>query len=398
MKISGCLFLVSMILPADGRLAAQTPAASRSVTTPIPVHRSLTTPTPVRRPQSTPQRGPGFRLVEVDLEKEKAASLTLQEAPCRPELEKLLDRGLTIVRSVNRGYLVVGRVVLDGPGNPQDVHAQMPILPGGYFAGEVGDLTHPIGFRLHQFAPLDVPMHGRTGSVIDLGTVHMKPLAPDELVGLKGKVTLDGKTAPTAAAVRLSVQTDSINTPGGATSARSRWPAPVSANVDAHGVVSATGFSPMKYLATIQAPGYLKRTVNLDFQPGVGADLGLIDLEPPKRISLSYSIAKERPFDLSRPQQVSLLGGSRWKATPEIFGWDLEFLQESGALQFRSSYGPCLLRDLGVGKLEDFAAALNTATPERLALKQPVESGHVYLLHQGRRQRWIAFRVEVQEK
>ena len=52
------------------------------------------------------------------------------------------------------GAVVVGRVVVeDGKTDPQDVMAQMPILPDGYFAGEVGDLKRPISFRARLRQP-----------------------------------------------------------------------------------------------------------------------------------------------------------------------------------------------------------------------------------------------------
>ena len=84
------------------------------------------------------------------------------------------------VRTYRKGHVVVGRLVVeDGRTDPELVMAQMPILPEGYFAGEVGDLVRPIAFRWHGYQNLDVPLEGKTGDVVDVGTVILNPLPKD---------------------------------------------------------------------------------------------------------------------------------------------------------------------------------------------------------------------------
>jgi len=364
--------------------------------------RSVVTPRPSRPQVEIPKRLQQPKTVvfdETDFQRNLAASFTLKEAPDRAALEAMIERAKDSVRNTYRGGggVVVGRIQLDGPGNPTNVHAQMPILPGGYFAGPIKSLSLPIGFRHHQYAPLDavLPTAGG-GSFVDIGTIQMKRLTAADLLSLTGKIALEGDASPTIATVSLSVTNGPVNTPGNGTSARRGWPAPIKANVAADGSVSAEGFSPIDYYCSVSAAGYVKQARTVRFQPGIATDLGVIRLERPKTITLSYVVTPTRPFDLAERQTRTLQGGERWKATPEIFGWDLEFKQEDGAILAASSYGGLLLKDLGKGRLQDFSDALNMATAERLRTPQKMESGHVYLQHQQSWNRWIAFEIAIQ--
>ncbi|MFN7843765.1 MAG: hypothetical protein ACK5YR_13695 [Pirellula sp.] len=38
---------------------------------------------------------------------------------------------------------------------------------------------------------------------------------------------------------------------------------------------------------------------------------------------IEYVTSKDGHFDAERIQKVELNGGERWKATPDIYGWDL---------------------------------------------------------------------------
>lgn len=90
-----------------------------------------------------------------------AAQLLLQVARAR-----------NTVRSYQRGHVVVGRLIVeDGKTDSELVLAQMPILPDGYFVGEVADLQRPICFRAQGYQALDVPLAGKKGDVVSVGEV-----------------------------------------------------------------------------------------------------------------------------------------------------------------------------------------------------------------------------------
>ena len=56
-------------------------------------------------------------------------------------------RSQAFVKQSKKGAVVVGRLASeDGKAAMEDVMAQMPIFPGGWFATDVGDFDHPLGF------------------------------------------------------------------------------------------------------------------------------------------------------------------------------------------------------------------------------------------------------------
>lgn len=312
------------------------------------------------------------------------------------ELDTVIAKASDVVKRYGKGYVVVGRVVLDGPGDPRHVAAQMEIFPDGCFAGEISDVVKPIGFRMHQYIPLDVQLKGRASDVMDIGTIHMKPMPSRDLADLTGKIELEGQNKAASASVQLSVMHGPVNTPHNGTSPRSPggFPPPIVADIKADGKVSASGFSPMEYYCIVSAPGYVRQSFSVNFRAGKTTDIGVKRLERPQKLALSYVVAKALPFDLSQILQADLSGGDKWKATPDIYGWDLEFKQESGGVFIHYSYAPCYLLDLGKGRIEDFKNVFNTAQLHDQPQHLKMQSGHVYLVNQVHWKRWIVFQVE----
>ncbi len=323
---------------------------------------------------------------------------TLEDSSCREALEAKIERAKNTVERYGGGHVVVGRVVLDGPGDPRDVNAQMEILPGGYFAGETKDLHRPIAFRMHQYAPLDIELKGFSGNVVDIGTVHMKQIPSSKLAGLKGRIELEGEKEATAATVKIWVGRGPVNTPHNGSSPRKYWPEPIMAEVRKDGTVSASGFSAMKYNCSVTAPGYVDRSFSVSFKPGQVHDFGTIRLERPVQLVLSYVTADKPPFDLAQKKQVVVFGGARWKATPHIKGWDLEFKQRGNDILFTYFYAPCTYQALGPGTLEEMVTFANRASADENPHGRRVENGFVYIIHQKHYKRWILLQVEIKEK
>ena len=89
---------------------------------------------------------------------------TLKEAPNRKALQAQIADAQEALDAFGFGHIIVGRVVLDGPGDSQDVYAQMLILEGGYFASATKDLVRPVGFHMHGYIPFDLELKGRSGA------------------------------------------------------------------------------------------------------------------------------------------------------------------------------------------------------------------------------------------
>ena len=291
----------------------------------------------------------------------------------------------------------MGRVVLDGPGDSQDVYAQMLILEGGYFASATKDLVRPVGFHMHGYIPFDLELKGRSGAIIDVGTIHLKPVPKDELLTLKGRIELEGQDSVDHVKMRLSIKRAENNTPHNGSSPRPRWPAPIMADIQNNGKVSAEGLTPYAYNCFIRADGFISQSRTIEFKRGEDYDLGTIRLERSCQISLTYVVADKPPFDLARKQVEVLPGGARWKAVPKKYGWDLEFSQKDGAFFFNYSYSPCYIMDLGEGSIEDFLERASEENPNIDPRNLKVEDHHVYLLNQAHFKRWILFEVRTKQ-
>ena len=325
---------------------------------------------------------------------------TIEQCPNREELEAKIARAREKVQRRNTGHVIVGRVVLDGQGNVRDVHAQMEILSEGYFAGPTRDLDRPVGFRMHQYAPYDLQLKDMVKDektdLVDVGTIHMKPLSKDELVGFKAQVELEESGDVSQAKIQLSVRKGPVNTPSNGTEPRRYWPDPIEIPVQEDGLAQADGFSPIDYWCSVTAPGYLKKGFAVKFTPGETLDLETIIMEKPKQIELAYIVSKEPPFNMDNLKTLRIPSGTRWKAVDDIYGWDLEFKQEKGSVLITYSYAPCYLWDLGDGQIDQYANTDGSGLGQKLRNDPPAENEHVYLVHQVMWKRWVLFKISIE--
>ena len=321
---------------------------------------------------------------------------TIERCPKKPELEAKIAKAKKAVQKFRKGYVIVGRVVLDGAEDERDVKAQMEILPEGYFAGPTKDLTRPVGFRMHQYAPYDLQLKGMKGDLVDVGTIRMKSLNEDELVNLKAQVVLEEGGDLSQASILLRPSHGPVNTPSNGTSPRRYWPKPIKIAVLKDGLAGASGFSPFRYWCRIKAPEYLEKSFQIEFKAGQTLDLGTITLEKPKQIELTYIVSKEPPFDPDDSKTIRIPAGTRWKAVDDIYGWDLEFKQDKGSIVMGYSYAPCYLWDLGDGEIEEYVNTGEIATRPGSLRDWRASNGHVYLLHQAHWKRWVLFKIFIE--
>jgi hypothetical protein len=169
------------------------------------------------------------------------------------------------------------------------------------------------------------------------------------------------------------------------------------AAVKPDGTVSAKGLAPLSYSLTVSAKGYVKQDMQIALAPGGQHDLGTITLERPRQLLLSYLVAPERPFSLGKRQEAKITAGEKWKVTAETYGYDLEFQQMGGKVVAKYAYGPCYVKDLGEGKLADFLVEAGKMELRDQPQNVPIQSGHVYLVHQASWKHWILFEAEVKQ-
>ena len=324
------------------------------------------------------------------------------QLPYKGELLERIEKAKKKASRSKDGHVIVGQVVVEDGDDPALVKTQMEILDNGFFAGCTHDLLRPVGFRMHGYAPYDLELGALDadvvdGNVVDVGVVKMKRLEQSELVSLKGLLTLQDSGDPKTATVSLSVANGPVNTPSNGTEPRRRWAKSIKVPISETGLFDCSGFSPIKYYCSVKAPGYVSHGFHIDFAKKNGAFTGRIKLEKPRRVDIEFIQAENGNFDLESAKKTVKAGGDRWKVTPEIYGWDLEFVQEREKLFFKYSYAPCLMVDLGEADLSDF---LNTdpAKATESARNMEIQNGHVYLMRQKFWDRDVLFRVQVEQR
>lgn len=269
----------------------------------------------------------------------------------RQELARRLLSEIELAKSritpSRKGLVIVGRVVLDeGEADPRDVIAQMPIYEGGYFAGVVADMSRPVGFRLHGYTPTNLELstvgvdQGRsTPEIVYVGLVHLYRLPEADTAALKGRLEMEDAPRFKDARLELRFIPDPINTPSNGYAPRPKWPEPVKVAVQSSGEFTAAGLSPAKYDLLLSVPGHVSRQRVVAFKRGETTDVGVIRLERPMVIELSYMLAQEDAFADSKIKTATIQGGDRWKATDDIYGWDVEFGQDQGGLDSTTATG-----------------------------------------------------------
>jgi hypothetical protein len=302
-----------------------------------------------------------------------------------------------------RGHVAVGRVIVsDAKLDPELVVAQMEILPEGYFAGEVGDLERPLGFRGEGYSSLEVPLKGKTGELVYLGAVTLKRLAAGQTASLQGNVRLDDAKPAHTTTLQLRLRVPPANTPSNGYSDRRRWPIPITVAVSKTGEFKATRLSPTDYSLYITAPGYVSQTRTFTLKPGETHDADTITLERARQVAISYRVATRPPFTKASPERQTVLGGEQFRAnrqdSPEFYV-DLAFPQNNGKISFWAVYGNSPIADLGPGKVEDFLGVDPTSAKFSDPRNVVPQSGHVYLLdHQQSGKHWVLFQLEFDEK
>lgn len=190
-----------------------------------------------------------------------------------------IARAQKIVAQFKKGSVAVGQIVVeDGKTEPEEVLAQMPILPEGYFAGEVGDLQKPIAFRSHGYENLDVPLEGKKGDLVYVGKAVLKPLKKDEEATLKGIIALDAVKTAESATLTLTMNVGPVNTPHGGFSPRTHWPKGFTVPVSKTGEFSISGMSPSNYLLAVTADEHVPYSVVLALKAGEVHDAGKVHL------------------------------------------------------------------------------------------------------------------------
>jgi hypothetical protein len=331
-------------------------------------------------------------------------STTIQDAAKHPAvyeaLSKKIERDKLEVKAYKVGHVIVGRILLEGSGDPEFVRSQMMIFKEGFFSDAVRDLDRPIAFRRLGYHPVDAMIPAGAipddSGAIDIGTIQMKKCAPSEFRKATGMIAVPDGADLFQVQVKLHLSGGRANTPHNGTEPVRKHAAPVEAKIGPSGQISADGLTEGDYYVTFNGEGFVSQAKTYQVTSDKDLDLGIIQLEQPIEISIQYIVAQNpsTSFAPDAVKETKFPAGTKWKSRP-MNEWDLEFVQTAGTVKFNYFYSPCAMADLGEGQLVDFVNTdLRTAKMDPRSV--PFTSGHVYLLnHQQSLKHAVLFRVEV---
>lgn len=209
------------------------------------------------------------------------------------ELLLHIAKSRQVVAEFKKGHVVVGRLIVeDGKLDPEMIVGQMPVLAEGYFAGEVADLERPLYFRAQGYAGLEVPLEGKSGAMVNLGTITLKPFPRGQAAKLGGKVVLDAASDEAKPMVSISMMVGPPNTPHNGYSPRRRWPDAIQVPVTKSGEFTLADLTPGDYHLKIEAKGHVTANKKIRIAAGQEQDAGTITL---RSSDLGFYLGKPPP-------------------------------------------------------------------------------------------------------
>jgi hypothetical protein len=171
-----------------------------------------------------------------------------------------------------------------GPPRPDEVTAQMPIHPDGWFATAVANPDQPLRFQLHGYRAVDYVLGARGTDKtsarlhIEREAIRLSPLPAVETAGIRGRVVSDGPAPASGIRVEAWIRFEPVNAPDGKFRARARWPKAIQVPLQADGSFELRGFSAARYHLSAQAEGFEEAAVDADLGLGSWLDLGNLRL------------------------------------------------------------------------------------------------------------------------
>ena len=140
-----------------------------------------------------------------------------------------------------------------------------------------------------------------------IGLVRLEPVPERMRASIKGMLVLEGGTDVSQASAELKISVEPMNSIPGARPVRAA--SSLKLDVQHAGTFAAAGLSPMKYIVSFDAPGYVGQSRSITLEPGDTLNLGEVVLERPKRIALAYRIVASPPFTQARTVEQAVLPG-----------------------------------------------------------------------------------------
>lgn len=297
-------------------------------------------------------------------------------------------------------HVVYGQVVVEGPDAAQRCESQMAITEHGYFVDVVGRSGGEVGFTLHGYHPVNWIPRGRNHDPEYVGRIVMRPYAEDELAEIKGRLKLGSEVKVGDVDLRVVIKPGPHNTLTGGTNGFIAWPEKEQVAVNQDGSFHKAALAPVPHTILVRAPGHPQARVTIHPEPGQVLDLGEVTLQPTSQLNVEWVSGFDPDFDLRKTQTAKLAADQHWRMMAdhplmtEPYHHDLRLRQFRGELRFVGYVGGYQIKDLGVGRLEDFSEL--EIDPARFGGRDyRPEHGHVYVYHHRHYKHWSLFRVEL---
>ncbi|MDY7226480.1 hypothetical protein [Hyalangium rubrum] len=315
----------------------------------------------------------------------------------------LADQLLAAIQSARKqreahglGHVLVGRVKLGGgPGKLEQLNSQVSLVGEGWFVTLVENLRNPVPLRLHGYDAVDISTQGLPAEeLLSVGEVTLRPLPPEKLGAVRGRVVATDPKAPIQAYAYITA--GDLNTPSG-TINEDRPAVRLDIKQDKDGVFQLSGLTPRpaRYELWFKAPDHVAQSRVVLAAAGTTQNLGEVRLEKPRQLRVRYVLSTTPPPFVDQPVQEAVVdGGQPFKADPQMQGATFVLQQRPGIQRLRFQTQPARLGQLGKGKLEEF----RFVDPNTVQFVSPFEVGfdpsRVYLLDHRAVGQWVLFQVE----
>ena len=377
------LWLAGVAVMAGTGLAALAIFAHREPA-PAPAQVQLAGPPPLEPAPVPPSAAAeAEHVLHVEPQPEAAFRAQLEALRAtRPDVADELEKTLTWLheeRQKNGGWLVAGRVVLDGAADPETLEAQMRIHRGGWFVTLLADWNKPLQLASVEHGLIDVSLTREpAGRLSWLGELRLERCAPSRMQAVSVMVTLEGRGRPELSLVsRLPV----VNTPGQwreATTVAARRVRLVRAGGDTY--ASEQPVAPGPYFLSASSEGHATVHSDVEVLAGVEPKLPPLRLETLDVRVVRWLAGPRGDLGAGAVQQRKLKTGERFRAAGLVDSADFQLEQREHSPLLRPIYSGVEVADLGPGALEDFREVSAAQQPLVPLKRMPVVRGHVYLI------------------
>ena len=324
------------------------------------------------------------------------------------------------------GVLVYGQIVAPEGEPPQLCNAQMKIIEGGYFIGNVKSIVKPVGFRMFGCRKVDlVPREAggdqvKPGDTISLGRIVMQPYASEELATVRGRLKMGRDIAASAVRIRVVIDPAQTNSLSGGTDGFLEWPEKEQVTIGKNFEFEHRQLAPLPHRLEIEIPGHRRVFRDLQLTSGGTLELGTIEVPAAPQFEVELRTADTLDFSKAQTRKVNVFLDDVWKSNPDnpmlakYSSGDMRFVirrnryvrrgrshlsldKNSDLVTLQSGIAFLKIADLGEGNLDSYLKPSVARKDLSSVRETPIREGHVYLTWHTYWKHWTLLSVKIQK-